>query len=118
MILIIALLALTGWFFCSRFLFRRWIRTDRFVIWDASCKCGYRYIHERDSCRGNHLMSHTGVAAIAMIASLFVPVVLPIALAYAGITHNAPKSPAELEKEIDALEKENDRLQREADRGY
>jgi hypothetical protein len=116
--LVIALAALTGWFFCSRWLFRYWVRTDRFIVPDISCSHGYDLIHEHDPCRGSHLMSHSWVACLAMMASLFMPIVLPAALVYAGITHNPPKSLAELEKEIEALEKENDRLQRKADREY
>jgi hypothetical protein len=116
MILIIALLALTGWFFCSRWLFRYWVKHDTLVAPDASCSHGYGIMHKNEPCHGKHVVSRSSTAGFAMVASVFLPVILPFALLYAGITHNAPVSPAELNRQIEDLEEENDRLRRSQDR--
>lgn len=114
---IVAGLIVAMWFLCSRILFRHWVRIDYFTTGSDRCSCpdgGYKSLHLDYSCHTKVPVCNSAVAGMAIVASIFFPVVLMMA----GVMYKAPVSPAELKTQIEELEKENNRLQRESDRGY
>lgn len=104
----IATVAFAAWFASSRYLFRRWVRTDAFTTQDGKCSHGYSQLHAGESCHKCHPLPKGQVAALAMFAGLFVPVVLVVA----GLMHNAPLGRYELAQKTADLEEENARLRR------
>ena len=104
----LATLAFAAWFASSRFLFRRWVRTDAFTAQDETCSHGYGPVHDNKPCHKRHPLPKGQVAAMAMFAGLFLPVVLVIA----GIMHDAPQGRFEMARRTADLEKENEKLRR------
>ena len=107
----LAFVAFAAWFASSRYLFRRWVRTDAFTAQDEKCKHGFGVLHDDKPCHKRHPLPRGQVAAMAMFAGLFLPVVLVIA----GIMHNAPQGRYELAQRTADLEKENEKLRRMVD---
>jgi hypothetical protein len=101
--------SLTTWLLTSRYLFRRWVRTDYITTNAPSCTHGYLEIHKNEHCNPEIPAPYGAVAALAVTAALFFPVTLFIY----GVMARPPLGRKELAEKIAALEEENSQLRRQ-----
>lgn len=103
---LIAMASITGWLAASRWLYRRWVRNGALQVTDDECSHGYKQLHRGAACHGGSPIANGAVAATAMVAAVFFPVVF----AAIFIMRDTPVTPQEREARLADLERENREL--------